>query len=54
MPNLNAESKLITPGQALFFAILAACWAVWYYDLNVIEQLENLRDAIHHVTGGIL
>ena len=54
MPNLNAEAKLITPGQALFFIVLGLVWAIWYYDVNVIEQLENCREAVHHVTAGVL
>lgn len=54
MPNLNAESKLITPGQALFFVILGCFFYCWYYDVNVGEQLTAMREAIHALTGGVL
>lgn len=54
MPNLNAEAKLITPSQALFFIVLGSVFAVWYWEIDVPYHLENLRDTIHHVTAGIL
>lgn len=54
MPNLNAESKLITPSQALFFMILGVVFAIWYWDIDVVYHLGNIRDTVHYVTGGIL
>jgi hypothetical protein len=54
MPNLNQESKLITPSQALFFICLGSVFAVWYYDVDVVYHLGNIRETIHYVTAGIL
>lgn len=54
MPNLNQEAKLITPGQALFFLILGTVFLCWYYDIDVVYHLENMRETVRYVTGGIL
>jgi hypothetical protein len=54
MPNLNQESKLITPSQALFFVVLGSIFAIWYWDVDLEYHLGNIRETIHHVTAGIL
>ena len=54
MPNLNDEAKLITPGQAVFFVILGLIFSVWYWDVDVMSQLENAREAVRTFTGGVL
>jgi len=53
MANLSNESKLITPGGALFLVALGGAFSIWYFDIDVWEHLQGVRETIHYVTNGV-
>ena len=54
MPNLNAESKLITPGQALGFIIFGSIFAIWYFDVDIWYHLDNIRSTVGGFFGWMI
>lgn len=51
MPNLNAESKLITPWQAFFYVVFGCFFAVWYWDVDFWYHAGNFKATVLHVLG---
>jgi hypothetical protein len=52
--SIRTDSKLFTPAGVLTFVVVGGSFLVWYFDVDVWEHLQGIRETIHHVTAGIL
>lgn len=55
MPGLNRHSKLYTPNQLLWAAIIAAILSIWFFEIPIEYHmrrfLETMRELARFVIG---